>query len=159
MDDPTAWGGIWLAAAALLGIGEMATAGSFWLAPFAIAAVAAAIVSFLGAPVALGWLVFLAISVLAFLGMRPLARRLDLDVPDQLGIGSNRLIGHVALVVEEIPAGIEVSGMVKAGGETWNAMSATEMALPVGTEVNIVEVKGTRVIVEPSPESGLDRYL
>lgn len=158
MDDPVVWGGIWLAVAAGLGVSEMASAGSFWLAPFAVAALPAAIVSFIGAPVAVGWLVFLAGSVLSFLAMRPLAKRLDLDVPHIPGIGANRLVGHEAVTVEEIPFGTETHGMVKAGGETWNAVSADDMAIPVGTAVRIVEVRGTRVVVEPSPDSDLHRF-
>ncbi len=158
MDDPVVWGGIWLAAAATLGIGEMLAAGTFWLAPFAIAAVPAAIVSFIGLPIAVGWIVFLVGSVLAFLGIRPLAKRLDIDVPPIPGIGANRLIGQEATVTEGIPAGAEQTGMIKAGGETWTALSATELGLPVGTAVQIVQVRGTKVMVTPAVEAGLDRY-
>jgi len=158
MDDPVVWGGIWLAVAAALGVGEMATAGSFWLAPFAVAALPAAIISFLGAPIAVGWLIFLVGSVGAFLAMRPLAKRLDVDVPPTPGIGANRLVGHQALTVEEIPFGSETHGMVRAGGETWNAVSANDMTIPVGTSVRIIEVRGTRVVVEPAPDSDLHRF-
>lgn len=158
MDDPVVWGGIWLAVAATLGVSEMASAGSFWLAPFAVAALPASIVSFIGAPVAVGWIVFLFGSVISFLAMRPLAKRLDLDVPHIPGIGANRLVGHDAVTVEEIPYGTETHGMVRAGGELWNAMTADEMAIPVGTPVRIVEVRGTRVVVEPSPDSDLHRF-
>ncbi len=158
MDDPVVWGGIWLATAAALGVSEMASAGSFWLAPFAVAALPAAIISFLGAPIAVGWLIFLAGSVLAFLAMRPLAKRLDVDVPHIPGIGANRLVGHEAVIVEDIPFGAETHGMVRAGGETWNAMTDNDMAIPVGTTVRIVEVRGTRVVVEPAPSSDLHRF-
>lgn len=158
MDDPVVWGGIWLAAAATLGVGEMLTAGSFWLVPFAVAAIPAAIISFLGAPIAVGWLVFLLGSVAAFLAMRPLAKRLDIDVPNIPGIGANRLVGHDAVITEDIPWGAEVHGMVRAGGEIWNALSVGDMGIPAGTEVRIVEVRGTRVVVEPVPAPGLDRF-
>ena len=158
MEDPVVWGGIWLAAAATLGVGEMVTAGTFWLLPFAAAAIPAAIVSFLGAPILVGWLVFLIGSVVCFAAMKPLAERFDIDTPNIPGIGSNRLIGHDALVVEAIPGGVESQGMIRAGGETWNAISIDEMALPTGTEVQIVEVRGTRVVVSPTPASGLDRF-
>ncbi len=159
MDEPAVWGGIWLAAAAVLGVGEMLTAGTFWLMPFAVAAVPAAIVSFVGAPVAVGWLVFLAVSVAAFLGLRPLAARLDIDVPTIPGIGSNRLIGHEAVVTVAIPAGSDGTGRVRIGGEIWNAMSRDDIALPEGTDVEVVEVRGTRVVVHPTPDSELGRYL
>ncbi len=158
MEDPVVWGGIWLAAAATLGVGEMVTAGSFWLVPFALAAIPAAIVSFMGFPILVGWLLFLVGSVGCFLAMRPLAKRLDIDVPNIPGIGANRLIGHDALVIQPIPGGVDNHDMVRAGGETWNALSLGEMALPEGTEVQIVEVRGTRVVVVPLPTSGLDRF-
>jgi len=158
MDDPVVWGGIWLAVAAVFGVSEMASAGTFWLAPFAVAALPASIVSFIGAPIAVGWLVFLFGSVLAFLAMRPLAKRLDLDVPAVPGIGANRLVGHEAVTVEGIPFGTETHGMVRAGGETWNAITADELAIPAGTAVRIIEVRGTRVVVEPAPDSDLHRF-
>lgn len=157
MDDPVVWGGIWMAAAAVLGVAEMASAGTFWLAPFAVGAVPAAIVSFLGAPIAVGWLVFLVCSVGAFLAMRPLAQRLDIDSPQIPGFGANRLIGVEAVVTDDIPFGVGSHGMVKVGGESWNAVSSMEIALPVGTPVRIVEVQGTRVVVEPAPDTDLRR--
>lgn len=158
MEDPAVWGGIWLATAAILGVGEMLSAGTFWLVPFAVAALPAAIVSFLGAPVLVGWLVFLIGAVLSFAAIRPLAKKLDIEVPNIPGIGANRLIGHEAIVTKAIPAGAEAFGMIKAGGELWNAESVNDMALAAGTEVQIVEVKGTRVVVTPAPASGLDRF-
>ncbi len=159
MDDPVVWGGIWLAVAATLGISEMTSGNSFWLAPFAVAALPASIVSFIGAPVAVGWLLFLVGSVASFLAMRPLAKRLDLDVPHIPGIGANRLVGYEAVTLEEIPYGSDTHGMIKAGGETWNAVTDQDIAIPVGTPVLIIEVRGTRVVVEPAPDSELHRFI
>lgn len=158
MDDPVVWGGIWLAVAAVLGVAEMASGSSFWLAPFAVAALPASIVSFLGAPIAVGWLLFLIGSIACFLAMRPLAKRLDLDVPHIPGIGANRLVGHEAVTVEEIPYGTDTQGSIKAGGETWNAVTDQDIAIPAGTAVRIIEVRGTRVVVEPAPDSELHRF-
>ena len=158
MDDPVVWGGIWLAVAAALGVSEMMSGSSFWLAPFAVAALPAAIVSFIGAPVAVGWLFFLVGSVACFLAMRPLANRLDLDVPHIPGIGANRLVGHEAVTIEEIPYGTDTQGAIKAGGETWNAVTDQDIAIPAGTAVRIIEVRGTRVVVEPAPDTALHRF-
>lgn len=158
MDDPVVWGGIWLAVAAVLGVSEMASGSSFWLAPFAVAAIPASIVSFMGLPIAVGWVVFLVGTILAFLAMRPLAQRLDIDVPHIPGIGANRLVGHEALTVEEIPYGTDAQGKVKAGGETWNAVTDFDIAIPTGTPVFITEVRGTRVVVVPAPDSELHRF-
>lgn len=158
MDDPAVWGGIWLAVAAVLGVSEMASGSSFWLAPFAVAAIPASVVSFLGAPVPVGFLLFLIGSVACFLAMRPLANRLDVEVPHIPGIGANRLVGHEAVTVEEIPYGTDTQGMIKAGGETWNAVTDHDIAIPVGTSVRITEVRGTRVVVEPAADSELHRF-
>lgn len=159
MDDPLVWAGIWLAAAVTLGIGEMALAGSFFLIPFALGAAAAGLVSLFGAPLAISWAVFVVGSIGAFVGLKPYARRLDLDLPEKVGVGANRLIGHEGIVTNSIPAGPSGTGDIKAGGEEWKAESANEMGLPQGTEIRIVEVRGTRVIVEPAPAAGLDRFV
>lgn len=158
MDDPVVWGGIWLAVAAVLGVSEMASGSSFWLAPFAVAALPASIVSFIGAPVPVGWLIFLVGSVIAFLAMRPLAKRLDVDVPHIPGIGANRLVGHEAVTIETIPYGADTHGMIRAGGETWNAVTDHDIEIPVGSPVRITSVRGTRVVVEPAPDSDLSRF-
>ena len=47
-NDPETWRWIWLIAAVAFAIGEMATVGSFFLAPFAVGATVAAVLSFLG---------------------------------------------------------------------------------------------------------------
>ena len=158
MEDPVVWGGIWLAVAAVLGVAEMSSGSTFWLAPFAVAALPASIVSFIGAPIAVGWLLFLVGSVACFLAMRPLAKRLDLDVPHTPGIGANRLVGSEAVTVEEIPYGTDTQGAIKAGGETWNAVTDHDIAIPAGAAVRIIEVRGTRVVVEPAPDSELHRF-
>ena len=158
MDDPVVWGGIWLAVAAVLGISEMASGSSFWLAPFAIAALPASIVSFLGAPIELGWLLFFIGSIVTFLAMRPLAKRLDVDVPHIPGIGANRLVGHEAVTIETIPFGTDTHGMIRAGGEIWNAITDDNIEIPAGSPVRITSIRGTRVVVEPAPDSDLSRF-
>ena len=48
--DPNVWRWIWIIAMVVFGIGEMGVAGSFFLAPFAIGAGAAAALAFAGVP-------------------------------------------------------------------------------------------------------------
>src|SRR5690606_4830686 len=48
MGSPEFWRWVWLVAAAVFTLGEMAVAGSFFLAPFAIGAAVAAILAFAG---------------------------------------------------------------------------------------------------------------
>ena len=99
VDDPESWRWIWLAAALLFGLGEMATPGSFFLAPFAIGAAVAAVLGFADVSVVVEWTAFVVVSVACLLALRPLARRLDRDgVTD--GVGSRRLIGRRGVVLE-----------------------------------------------------------
>ena len=145
-----------MAVAATFGIGEIVVAGTFFLAPFAVGALAAAIVSFLTAPVWVSWLVFLIVALLAFFALKPLARKLDMDLPNPAGIGANRLVGLDGTVKTAIPVGATGTGEVKIGGESWLAEGREGMGLPEGTHVRVIEVRGTRVIVEPASAAGLD---
>jgi membrane protein implicated in regulation of membrane protease activity len=148
MDDPQNWMWVWLTAAFVLGIGEMATAGSFFLAPFAVGAVAGTVLAVFGAPILLQWIVVLAVSAGTFLALRPLARRLDRDAPTQ-GIGARRLIGERAVVIDAIPAGGEL-GLVRVHREEWRAESVDGAPVAAGASVRIVDVRGTRVVVFPA---------
>ncbi len=150
MNDPEFWRWVWLAAAVAFGTGEMASPGSFFLAPFGIGAAGAAVLSFLGAPIALGWLVFVVFSTGSFMALRPLARRLDAAGPNPRGIGAGRLIGEHGVVLETVPDGPDALGLVRVGREEWRAQSADNNSIGVGTPVTVIEMKGTRVIVYPT---------
>jgi membrane protein implicated in regulation of membrane protease activity len=146
MDEPEQWRWIWLGTAVLFGIGEMASPGSFFLAPFAIGAAVAAILAFADVPVLGEWAAFVGISVASFVALRPLARRLDAQGSSD-GIGARRLIGRTGSVLEDIaPGGM---GMVRVDREDWRAEAPGGSNLPAGTPVRITEVEGTRVIVAP----------
>lgn len=149
MDEPEQWRWIWLGAAVLFGLGEMATPGAFFLAPFAIGAVVAAALAFADVPIAGEWAAFVGISVAAFAALRPLARRLDRHGGSD-GVGSRRLIGRDGIVLEDIQPGL--SGRVRVDQEEWRADSDDRSAIPAGTMVRISEVQGTRVIVHPTKE-------
>lgn len=146
--SPEAWRWIWLVAMVTFGVGEMAVAGSFFLAPFAVGAGVAAILAFAGVNVAVSWLAFLGVSVGAFVALRPVARRLDAEGPT-LGVGAHRQLGQRAQVVEAI-AGEHEPGVVLLDGERWRAESQTGHAIPVGVTVLVAAVRGTRLVVAPA---------
>ena len=150
MDNPAVWAAVYLAAAAAFGVGEISMAGSFFLLPFAIGALTASIVSLLGAPLVVSFPLFLIVSFVVFLGFRPLARRLDAATPDVAGIGANRLVGVSGTVVEAIPATPGEAGMVRVDAEEWKADTPQGITLEVGTTVRVLEVRGTRLVVEPA---------
>ncbi len=148
MSQSAIWAAIWLGAAAVFGIGEILIAGSFFLMPFAVGALAAAVSSLFGS-VVLSWLVFLLVSVASFFGMRPLARRLEINAPSVAGIGANRLVGAEGTVLAPIPATAGDAGMVKVGTEEWRADTRPGVAVAAGSKVRILEIQGTRLVVEP----------
>lgn len=148
--DPEAWRWIWLAAMVVFGVGEMGVAGSFFLAPFAIGAAVAAVLAFAGADVGIEWAAFLGVSVVVFLALRPIARRLDAEGP-VLGVGSHRQVGQRAKVIESID-GEHDHGVVMLGRERWRAESVDGRPIPVDATVVVNEVRGTRVIVSPAYE-------
>jgi membrane protein implicated in regulation of membrane protease activity len=150
VDDPELWRWVWLAAAVAFGIGEMASAGTFFLAPFAVGAAIAAVVSFLGVPIGIGWLLFLLTSLVSFAALRPVARRLDASTRTPLGVGATRLVGDQGIVLDQVPAGPDELGLVRIGREEWRAQSFDGSAIEPGTPVTVLEVRGTRVIVYPT---------
>ena len=148
MDSPETWRWIWLAAAIVFGLGEMASAGTFFLAPFAIAAGVAAILAFLDVGIGWQWLVFAVVSGVTFAAMRPLARRLDREMGGS-AVGSERWAGRDATVLETIPGGSNSMGLVRVEREEWRAQSADGTQIPEGSVVRVVRMEGTRVVVEP----------
>ncbi len=150
MDDPDLWQWVWLGAALVFGLGEMASPGSFFLAPFAIGAALAAAAALLGAVIGVSWLVFVVVSLGAFAALRPLAKRLDESGGNPTGVGAQRLVGEQALVLQDIPAGLDEVGLIRVGREEWRAQSPDGTAIPRDTRVTVTEVRGTRVVVHPT---------
>lgn len=145
MDSPDQWRWVWVVATAVFAVGEMATPGSFFLAPFAVGALVAAVLAFSDVSVTVEWIVFLIVSIATLMALRPLARRLDRNALDH-GVGARRLAGTRATVLRAIPGGTEL-GLVRVDREEWRAQSSDGSPIPVGTMVRVAEVQGTRVVV------------
>lgn len=159
MDSPEEWRWIWLVMAFLFATGEMSSPGSFFMAPFALGALVASALAFADVGVGVEWIAFIAVSLASLAALRPLARRLDLADEDR-GIGSRRLIGQTALVLEEIPGRHEL-GLVRVHREEWRAESLDGSRIAPGATVTVAEVEGTRVLVTPAaqiapPPEGVD---
>jgi membrane protein implicated in regulation of membrane protease activity len=152
VDSPETWRWIWLGAGVIFLLGEMHFFGSFFLLPFAIGAFVAAILAFLGVGLGWEWLAFLVVSLGSLACLYPLRHRLDRSRPVE-GIGSRRLIGQPAVVLETVPGGpASELGLVRVGREEWRAESRDGRPLQVGTNVRVIDVQGTRVIVWPVDE-------
>jgi membrane protein implicated in regulation of membrane protease activity len=136
----------WLVAAALLGVGELHS-GGFYLLPFAIRAALAALVSLLGVGAVLSALVFVAVSALVVMALRPVAHR-HRRLPPAIRTGAAALIGRPATVIERI-ANDEGVGCVRIdGGEVWTARSyADGEVIEAGERVEVVDIKGATALV------------
>ena len=136
---------IWLIAAGVLGVGEMHQ-GAFYLAPFALGAALAAVVSLLGAGAAVSAVVFVAASAIVFATLRPVARR-HRQLPPSIRTGAAALVGRPAIVLERI-ANDEGVGCVRIGGEVWTARSYDDdEVIDAGERVEVVEIRGATALV------------
>ena len=134
---------LWLIAAVILGIGEIATA-AFLLAPFAGGALLAVLVAAVGGGAFAQWAVFLVASVAMLLALRPLARS-HRRMPPQLRTGTAALVGKSATVTERISAD---GGAVRIEGDVWTARPYDEDAIfEPGARVSVIEIKGATALV------------
>jgi len=149
VDDPGMWQWIWLGLALLLAVGEMLTAGFFML-PFAVGAAVAALLAFFDVAVPIQFLAFLGTSILALVALRRFAAS---DHEPSYPVGAKRYVGAAALVLEYIDPVLGV-GRVKLDAEEWNATTNGEK-IAAGVKVKVVQVRGTRLVVEkagPGPD-------
>lgn len=133
----------WLIAAVAFAVGEIATLG-FFLGPFAIGAVVAAVVSALGAGFVVSGLVFLAASGVVFASLRPVVRR-HLRTPAHLRTNTAALVGRSAVVVDPVSRD---AGSVKIDGEVWSARAYDDDdSIDVGARVQVMEIRGATALV------------
>ena len=156
LSSPDTWRWIWIAAAVVFTVGEVAVAGSFFLLPFGAGALAAAIVSLLGGAVGLGWLAFVVVSAGCSAVLWPLGRRLDRNSP-HAAIGANRWVGRQAYVLRDIPGEPGGTGLIRLDREEWRAESMVGHPIRAGSTVLVSRVDGTRLVVLPvsEPDDGL----
>ena len=134
---------IWLVIAVAFAVGEVLTMG-FFLAPFAAGALAAALVAVLGGGFVVSGIAFLAVSAIAFLGLRPIARR-HMKLPAQLRTGTAALVGKSGTVVETVNAD---AGCVRIDGEVWTARPYDEdESFEAGQRVRVLQIRGATALV------------
>ena len=136
---------LWLIAAVILAIGEIATTGLF-LAPFAAGALVATLLAAAGAGAVVEWAVFLVVSVVVLAALRPVARQHQ-RTRGALKTGTAALVGQHAIVVERI-ANAEGVGCVRLDGEIWTARAYDEdEVFAPGTRVQVLEIRGATALV------------
>ena len=136
---------LWLIVAAVLGVAELLTTTlAFGL--IAVAAAAAAVVGAFHLSFALQLVAF-AVTAGAGLGfVRPIAIK-HIKQPPALRTGVAALVGRSAIVLEEVT---EHSGRVRIDGEEWSSRPYDDsLVIPVGTKVDVMQIKGATVLVYP----------
>jgi membrane protein implicated in regulation of membrane protease activity len=151
VSSPDTWRWIFLIAAVVFTVGEIAVAGTFFLLPFGAGALAAALAAFAGVSVAIEWLIFVIVSGAASAVLWPLGRRLDRKTPHQ-AIGATRWVGRQAFVTRDIPGIPGSTGMVRLDREEWRAESMMGIPIRTGSTVLVSRVDGTRLVVLPLEE-------
>ena len=136
---------VWLIVAAVLGVAELLTTTLAFVL-IAIAAVAAAVVGAFHLSFALQLVAF-AVTAGAGLGfVRPIAIK-HVKQPPALRTGAAALVGRSAIVLEEVT---EHSGRVRIDGEEWSSRPYDDsLVIPVGTKVDVMQIKGATVLVYP----------
>jgi membrane protein implicated in regulation of membrane protease activity len=138
---------LWLIAAAIFGVGEIATLG-FFLAPFAAGALIAAVISAVGAGDIASWAVFLLVSIATLTLLRPIATS-HRRQPPQLRTGTAALVGKTATVIERI-ANYDDVGCVRLDGEIWRARAYDDdEVIEPGARVSVIEIRGVTAVVAP----------
>jgi membrane protein implicated in regulation of membrane protease activity len=136
---------LWVILACAFGVGEMLTT-SFFLAPFALGAALAAVVSVAGGGSVAAVISFVVASVLVLAFVRPIARR-HMKMPPQIRTGAAALIGKDAIVLERIE-NLEGVGCIRIDGEVWTARALyDDEVIEKGTRVQIVDIKGATALV------------
>jgi membrane protein implicated in regulation of membrane protease activity len=136
---------IWLIAAVIFAVGEMATT-SFFLAPFAGGAAVATLLAAAGAGAVIEWAAFLVVSILLLAALRPIARDHQ-RTKARIRTGTAALVGQTATVVERI-ANAEGVGCVRLDGEIWTARAfVDEETFEPGARVQVLEIRGATALV------------
>jgi membrane protein implicated in regulation of membrane protease activity len=153
--DLNLWPWVWLGIAVFFAVIELTVlAGSFVLLPFAISALAAALLGFYDVAIELQWLVFLGGGAVLWVVLYRYAKTFAGNNELQPGVGADRLIGLTGIVTTAIdPDDTDRRGRVTAHGEVWGATSENGQRLAQGTHVRIVAVTGTKVIVQSTDDA------
>ncbi len=152
MNDEWLW--IWLGIAIAFAFLELVTPLLFFMVSFAVGGAVAAVGALLDVGVAWQWGLFLAGSAAALGTLVPIGRRMALASPagDESPEGASRWVGRTATVLEEIPGGPTETGLVRLERGRWRAESAAEVSIPTGAQVDVIAVRGTRLVVALSEE-------
>lgn len=135
----------WLVATGIFFIIEMATTGFliFWLG---IGSLLAMITSFITNSIVAQTIVFVVTSCILIPLTKPLADKFTSK--KTIATNSYSLINKRGVVTMDINP-IEATGLVKVNGEIWSAKSKDESSISKGTEIEVLDIDGVKLIVSP----------
>ena len=135
----------WLIAFILFVVGEAVTVGlvPIW---FAVGSLGALLTAALGGGLWLQIAVFLILSALSLMLLKPLSRKW-MAGHKAARTNADRVIGETALVTEDIDNTM-ATGQVQVDGQIWTARSAHGVVIPAGSRVKVLSIQGVKVMVE-----------
>lgn len=144
---------IWIAIALAFAVAEVGTV-SLFAAFLCLGAIGAAAVALIGLGHLYQVLAFAVVSLLGMVLARPwLLRRLSRRASTATVSGAASMIGEIAVVVR--PSGAtDHMGHVRIWGENWPAATRDASPLEQGAAVQIVDIEGSTLIVEPATGQG-----
>lgn len=136
---------IWLVLMVVFLMVEGATVSmvSLW---FGAGALAALIVSLLGAEVWLQVLVFFTVSIVLLASLRPLARRYFTPKLTRTNVDS--IVGQTGTVTAAID-NVTGQGQIKLASMEWTARSTSGEPISTGTLIRVDRIEGVRAFVSP----------
>lgn len=134
---------VWLVALVILVAGEAITVGLTFIW-FAVGALGALLVSALGGPIWLQVVVFLVLTAVTLVLVRPIAAKLL--TPGVSPTNADRILGQIALVTQDID-NIAQTGEVKIAGLVWTARSESGEVIPAQSRVRVLRIEGVKVFV------------
>lgn len=135
----------WVVLAILFSTAEIFTAG-FFLICFGVGAASAGVAGFLGASVEWQFAIFVMVSAVAVVLVRPLANRVS--NPNTHLVGIDRVLGKEGIVLETIDP-VSGRGVVRINSEHWSAESTENQPIVAGSTIEVVAVRGTHLKVRP----------
>lgn len=139
---------VWLVLLLLFAATEAATVGltSVW---FAVGSLGALICALAGGNIWLQIGIFIVLSLVCLLALRPLAKKYLNNRVE--ATNADRVIGQEAQVTQDID-NIRGVGAVTIGGISWTARSEHDTPIPAGTMVRVLRIEGVKVMVEEVKE-------
>lgn len=136
---------LWLIIALAAGIIEAVTTAlvSVWLA---VGAVCAAVCAGFNVSAQVQCIVFAVVSLALLILTAPLGARFR--AVSKTATNADRLIGKIGVITEDVDP-IEGTGEVKVLGQRWSVQVRGGEKLPVGTQVEVLELVGAHLVVSP----------